>query len=59
MKLLQCFCEARRTHAFYTKCLDQSTSQEEKEFLGELIKSAAKTSNEIKEFCEVIQKKEI
>lgn len=52
MKLLQCFCEARRTQAFYSKCLVYAVTEEEKEFLGELVKTATKTSNEIKEFCE-------
>ncbi|MEH6955166.1 hypothetical protein [Neobacillus drentensis] len=58
MKLLQCFCEARRTQAFYTNCLNDAVTNEEKEFLAELVKSATKTSNEIRAFCELIQKKE-
>lgn len=56
IKLMQCFCEARKSQAFYTQCLDEVSSEEEKEFLLELIQEAAKTSNEIREFCYSIQK---
>jgi major intracellular serine protease len=52
--LLKCFCEARRTQAFFTKCLDENSSNEEREFLLELVKESAKTSNKIMKFCEII-----
>ncbi|MBA2871542.1 major intracellular serine protease [Anoxybacillus calidus] len=52
--LLKCFCEARRTQAFFTKCLDENSSNEEREFLLELVKESAKTSNKIMDFCKII-----
>lgn len=58
IKLLKCFCEARRTQSFYTTCLVNAETEEEKEFFGELVKVATRTSNEIKEFCEVLNKNE-
>jgi major intracellular serine protease len=50
--LLKCFCEARKTQAYFTKCLDEESSKEEREFILELVQESAKTSNKIKEFCE-------
>lgn len=50
--LLKCFCEARRTQAFFTKCLDEHASEEERTFMIELIKKSAETSKKIKDFCE-------
>ncbi|TYR78892.1 S8 family peptidase [Priestia megaterium] len=50
--LLKCFCEARRTQAFFTKCLDENSSEEEREFILELIQNSASTSEKIKEFCQ-------
>jgi len=58
MKLLECFCQSRKTQAFYSKCIDEAQTEEEKEFLSELVKAAAKTSNEIKQFCEDVRKKQ-
>lgn len=55
-KLLQCLCEARRTQALYTKCLNEAVTEEEKEFLGELVKDVARTSNHIKKFFESMSK---
>jgi major intracellular serine protease len=52
--LLKCFCEARKTQAFFTKCLDENSSNEEREFLLELVKESAKTSNKIMDFCKII-----
>ncbi|MGE6377990.1 hypothetical protein [Peribacillus muralis] len=49
--LLKCFCEARKTQAYFTKCLNEESSKEEKDFILELVRESAKTSNEIKEFC--------
>lgn len=50
--LMRCFCEARKTQAFFTKCLDSRSTEEEREFLFELIKDSANTSNKIIEFCQ-------
>jgi len=50
--LLKCFCKARKTQAYFTKCLDEESSKEEREFILELVQESAKTSNKIKEFCE-------
>ncbi|MEO4052898.1 S8 family peptidase [Solibacillus sp. CAU 1738] len=50
--LLQCFCEARKTQAFYTKCLSNSSSKESYELLIELVQNSTNTANRIKEFCE-------
>lgn len=49
--LLKCFCEARKTQAFFTKCLDENSSEEEREFLLELVKESARISNKIMEIC--------
>lgn len=46
------FCQARKTQAFYSKCLEQHDySQREKEIIYELIKDAAETSNKLKDYC--------
>lgn len=50
--LIKCFCEARKTQAYFTKCLDLESSDEERDFLLELVKESANTSKKIKEFCE-------
>lgn len=50
--LIKCFCEARKTQAYFTKCLDLELSSEDREFLLELIKDSASASNKVKEFCE-------
>lgn len=49
--LLKCFCEARKTQAYFTKCLDEQSTKAEKDFILDLIKESAKTSNKIREFC--------
>lgn len=49
--LLKCFCEARRTQAFFTKCLDEGSTDEEKEFLIDLVQESAETTKKIKKFC--------
>ena len=58
LNLLQCFCESRKVQAFYTSCLENAITKEEKEFLMKLAETATKTSNEIKEFCELIHRLE-
>lgn len=52
--LFYCFCEARKSQAFYTNCLNKAKTEEEKNILIELVKSAAQTSNEIRQICELI-----
>lgn len=54
--LLKCFCEARKTQAFFTKCLDENSTEEEKEFIAELVQEYAKTSKKILEFCGITKK---
>lgn len=49
--VLKCFCENRKTQAFFTSCLQEYTSREEQEFLIDLIQEYASTSRKIKEFC--------
>jgi major intracellular serine protease len=50
--LLKCFCEARKAQAYFTKCLDMNSSLEEREFILDLVKESAETSNKIRNFCE-------
>lgn len=49
--MIKCFCESRKAQAFYTRCLDENSSEEEKEFLMHLIKESALTSRKILDFC--------
>ncbi|WP_342470894.1 hypothetical protein [Ureibacillus sp. FSL K6-3587] len=49
--ILKCFCESRRTQAFYSNCLTEDISEEGREFLLELVQETAKTSNKIKDYC--------
>ncbi|WP_027410584.1 hypothetical protein [Anoxybacteroides tepidamans] len=55
--LLKCFCEARKTQAFFTKCLDENSTEAEKELIAELVKEYAKASNKILEYCNSFSKK--
>lgn len=50
--LIKCFCEVRKTQAYFTKCLDEDSSDAEREFLLELIQESVNTSKKIKKFCE-------
>jgi major intracellular serine protease len=52
--LLKCFCETRKSQAFYTKCIDECSSDMERNFLIELAQESAKTSNRIQEYCRQI-----
>lgn len=52
--LIKCFCEARKTQAYFTKCLEEGSSDEEREFLLELIEDSARTSNKIRKFCKLM-----
>jgi major intracellular serine protease len=49
--MIKCFCEARKTQAFFTKCLNDNATDEEREFLMELVKESAATSKKILDFC--------
>lgn len=49
--LFKCFCEARRSQAFFTKCLEKEITEEEREFLFKLIEESAKTSCKILQSC--------
>ncbi len=49
--LTKCFCEARKTQSFFTKCLDLSLSNEDEDFLHELIIDSAIIANKIKGYC--------
>lgn len=50
--LLKCFCEARKTQAFFTQCLSEQSSEKERSFLISLIKESASTASYIKNVCE-------
>lgn len=49
--LMKCFCETRRSQAFFTKCLDETLPDQDKEFLQDIIIDLATTSKKIQEFC--------
>lgn len=49
--LLKCFCEARKSQAFFTQCLNEQSSDKEREFLISLIKESASTASYIKNMC--------
>ncbi|CAM3997763.1 hypothetical protein [Mesobacillus zeae] len=50
-KILDCFCEARKTQAFYTRCLDADLTEEERDLILALIMESATVSNKISRFC--------
>lgn len=50
--LLSCFCKARENQAFYTKCLDQYPTVEEKALMYDLIAESASISQKIRKYCE-------
>ena len=50
--LLKCYCEARKSQAFFTNCLNENTTESEREFLISLIQESAYTASYIKELCE-------
>jgi len=51
--LLKCFCESRKTQSFFTSCLNENSTPNERDFIISLIQESAKTSNLIKNFCDV------
>ncbi|MFY0521058.1 S8 family peptidase [Lysinibacillus sp. UGB7] len=46
--LFKCFCEARKSQAFFTQCLKENSSEYEREFLVSLIQESASTVRQIK-----------
>jgi len=50
--LLNCFCEARKSQAFFTQCLTENSKENEREFLMTLIQESASTAEHIKRFCQ-------
>lgn len=49
--LLKCFCEARKSQAFFTQCLNENSTENEREFLISLIQESASTAMHIKNIC--------
>lgn len=46
--IFKCFCEVRNTQTFITKCLDDnSLSNEDRDFLIDLVQRTSKISNKI------------
>ncbi|MGE7692017.1 S8 family peptidase [Lysinibacillus sp. NPDC097214] len=52
--LLKCFCEARKTQAFFTQCLNEDSTEYERKFLISLIQESASTAMHIKNLCKTI-----
>lgn len=52
-KLFQCFQEARRSQAHYSKCLQETCSDEEEKLFQELALDAVKQAKKIQEFYKV------
>lgn len=50
--LLKCFCEARKSQAFFTKCLNGNLKENERNFLISLIQESASTADNIKKLCQ-------
>ncbi|MDE4086838.1 hypothetical protein PO902_17465 (plasmid) [Planococcus maritimus] len=51
-KLFKCYCHARESQAFFTKCLDDdSYTAKEKDMIYELVTDSVKMSEKIKEYC--------
>lgn len=50
--LLKCFCEARRSQSFFTKCIDDNNSSQDRELLIDIVKDAANISEKIRLYCE-------
>ncbi|GGJ77242.1 hypothetical protein GCM10007111_43550 [Virgibacillus kapii] len=45
---MSCYCKARETQSFYTKCLDiESLTKEERELIHDLVKNAVNQSSKI------------
>lgn len=52
--LMKCFCETRKSQAFFTQCLNKSFNQQERDFLIKLIQESATKARFIKELCDAI-----
>lgn len=51
-QLLKCFCKARETQAYFSKCLNiEGISEEEREILYDIVESTAKASNKLVKMC--------
>ncbi|CAK6477515.1 hypothetical protein BN1180_04660 [Peribacillus simplex] len=49
--IFKCFCEVRNTQTFITKCLDDnSLSNEDRDFLIDLVQRTSKISNKIVQY---------
>lgn len=55
--LLECFCEARKSQAYFTKCLEKAQNKKERDFILSLIVEAAQTANYIKDYCDIVVEK--
>lgn len=49
---LKCFCEARKSQAFFTQCLTENSTENERQFLISLIQESASTAKHIKNLCQ-------
>lgn len=49
--ILKCFCESRKTQAFFSKCLSENLSETERSFIIELIKDSSNLSEKISNYC--------
>lgn len=47
--LLKCFCEARKSQAFFTQCLNEYSTENERELLISLIQDSVSTAKHIKD----------
>ncbi|MGE7692080.1 S8 family peptidase [Lysinibacillus sp. NPDC097214] len=48
--LLKCLCEARKSQAFFTQCLNENLTENERKFLISLIQESASTAMDIKKY---------
>jgi len=54
--LLKCYCEARKSQSFFTKCLTKAKNEKEKTLLLKLIQEMSDNSNYIKNVCHTLNK---
>lgn len=56
--MITCYCKARETQAFFTRCLDsKELGENERELIYELIKNASQSSRMIKQYCSNVDSK--
>ncbi|MFC9541353.1 S8 family peptidase [Lysinibacillus sp. NPDC056959] len=53
--LLKCFCEARKSQAFFTQCLNEYSTENERELLISLIQESVSTAKYIKDLYQPIK----